>query len=192
VRRRTEEKLRQFVESGAASEMRAVDRLLGKLERLAVGFKDAEISLRHDTGLAFASGIVRMQAPDSLLLKMPEEQLSTRGIEAQQNASTPSEAMLGQLHAVQVMQVAEGMYNILRGSRIPLSVAALIERRPIKAGLEELVACLRVARAVGATELLDRETVRITDLSGRHFKAEIPHYLLSAEQFPEQLEELQL
>lgn len=192
VRRRTEEKLRQFVESGAANEMRVVDRLLGKLERLAVGFKDAEISLRHDTGLALASGMVRMQAPDSLRLKMPEEQLSTRGIEAQHNASTPSEAMLRQLHAVQVMQVAEGMYNILRGSRIPLSVAALIERQPVKAGLEELVACLRVARAVGATELQDRETVHITDRKGRQFKAEIPHYLLSAEQFPERLEELQL
>lgn len=192
VRRRTEEKLRQFVESGAAGEMRAVDRLLGKLERLAVGFKDAELSLRLDTGLALASGMVRIQSPDSLRLKMPEEQLNTRGVETQQNASTPSEAMLHQLHAVQVIQVAEGLRKILRGSRIPLSVSALIERRPVKAGLEELVACLRVARAVGATELQGRETVRITDRNGRQLKAEIPHYLLSAEQFPERLEDLQL
>lgn len=192
VRRRTEEKLRLFVESGAASEMRAVDRLLGRLERLAVGFKDAELSLRQDTGLALASGMVRVQSPDSLRLKMPEEQLQTRGIEVERNASTPSDAMLNQLHAVQAMQVAEGMRKILRGSRIPLSVAALIERRPVTAGLEELVACLRIARAVGATELNDRETVSIADRAGRQFKAEIPHYLLSAEQFPERLEELQL
>ncbi|EIC29418.1 DUF3375 domain-containing protein [Methylomicrobium album] len=192
VRRRTEEKLRQFVESGAASEMRAVDRLLGRLERLAVGFKDAAIPLRHDTGLALASGTVKISSPASLRLKMPEEQLHTRGIEAEQNASTPSAAMLEQLHAVQVMQIAEGMRNIVRGSRIPLSVADVLERRPIEAGLEELVACLRVARAVGAAELSGRQTVSIADRQGRRFKAEIPHYLLSAEQFPERLEELQL
>jgi hypothetical protein len=192
VRRRTEEKLRQFVESGAAGEMRAVDRLLGKLERLAVGFKEDEIPLRYDTGLALASGTVKITSPDSLRLKMPEEPLHTRGIEAEQNASTPSHTMLKQLHAVQVMQVAEGMRKIVRGSRIPLSVAAVIEQRPVKAGLEELVACLRVARAVGATELNGRETVSIADRQGRRFKAEIPHYLLSADKFPERLEELQL
>ncbi|MGR8941884.1 MAG: DUF3375 domain-containing protein [Gammaproteobacteria bacterium] len=192
VRRRTEEKLRQFVESGAAGEMRAIDRLLGKLERLAVGFKDAEISLRHDTGLALTSGTVKTYSPDSLRLKMPEEQLQTRGVEVEPNASEPSAAMLKQLHAVQVMQVAESMRKIVRGSRIPLSVAALLEHRPVRAGLEELVACLRVAQAVGATELNGRESVRIADRNGRQFRAEIPHYLLSAEQFPDRLEELQL
>ena len=100
VRRRTEENLRQFVESGAASEMRAVDRLLGQLEQLAVGFKEGEISLRLDTGLRLNSGNVKIQSPDSLRLKMPEEQLNTRDVQVHQNASTPSEAMLQQLHAV--------------------------------------------------------------------------------------------
>ncbi|MGH8548117.1 MAG: DUF3375 domain-containing protein [Methylococcales bacterium] len=192
VRRRTEEKLRQFVESGTANEMRAVDRLLGKLERLAVGFKDMDLSIRQDTLLQLASGLVKIQSPDSLRLKMPEEPLNTRGIQPQQNASSPNAAMLRQLHAVQVMQVAEGMRKTLRGSRIPLSVAALIECQPVRAGLEELVAFLRVAQALGAVELNGRETVRIADRNGRRLKAEIPYYLLSAEQFPERLEDLQL
>ena len=190
VRRRTEENLRQFVESGAAGEMRAVDRLLGKLERLAVGLEDADLSLRHETGLRLNSGGVSIQSPDSLRLKMPEEQLDTRGVEVRENATTPSDAMLQQLHAVQMMQVAERIRKTLRSSRIPLSIGALIEQQPIRAGLEELVACLRVARAVKATELQGRETVLIKDRSGEPLKAEIPHFLLSAEQFPEQLEEL--
>lgn len=190
VRRRTEENLRQFVESGAASEMRAVDRLLGRLEQLAVGFKEAELPLRQDTDLRLNSGNVKIQSPDSLLLKMPEEQLNTRDVEVHQNASSPSDEMLQQLHAVQVMQVAEKINKILRNSQVPLSIAALVKRQPIQAGLDELVACLRVARAVGATELQGKETVIINDRNGLRLKAEIPHYLLSAEQFPEQLEEL--
>lgn len=190
VRRRTEESLRQFVESGAASEMRAVDRLLGQLERLAVELKDAEIPLRHDIGLQLNSGNVKTQSPDSLRLKMPEEQLNTRDIEVEKNATTPSDAMLQQLHSVQVIQVAERIHKTLCCSRIPLSIATLIEQQPIQAGLEELVACLRVAQAVGATELQGKETVMIKDRNGQRLKAHIPHYLLSAEQFPVQLEEL--
>ncbi len=190
VRRRTEENLRQFVESGAASEMRAVDRLLGRLEQLAVGFKEAELPLRQDTDLRLNSGNVKIQSPDSLLLKMPEEQLNTRDVEVHQNATSPSDEMLQQLHTVQVMQVAEKINEILQNSHVPLSIAALVERHPIQAGLDELVACLRVARAVSATELQGKETVIINDRNGLRLKAEIPHYLLSAEQFPEQLEEL--
>ena len=44
VRRRTEESLRAFVESGVQQERRAVERLLRQLERLAVNFKDQELS----------------------------------------------------------------------------------------------------------------------------------------------------
>lgn len=190
VRRRTEENLRQFIESGASSEMRAVDRLLGKLERLAINLKDAELPLRNNTGLRLLSGNAKMQSPDSLRLKQPEEQLDTRDVQLQQNTTTPSDDMLQQLHAVQVIKVAERLRNHLRNSRIPLSIAALVEQQPIRAGLEELVACLRVARAVGATELQDKETVIIKDRNGMRLQAKIPHYLLSAEQFPEQLEEL--
>lgn len=190
VRRRTEENLRQFVESGAAGEMRAVDRLLGKLEHLAIGLKDTDVSLGYDTNLRLNSGNVKIQSPDNLRLKMPEEQLNTRDVQINKNASIPNESMLQQLHSVQVMQVAMQMHNTLRNSPIPLTISALIDQQPIQAGLEELVACLRVAQAVGATELQEEETVMIQDRNGQYLEARIPYYLLSAEQFPEQLEEL--
>ncbi|MDQ6958921.1 MAG: DUF3375 domain-containing protein [Mariprofundaceae bacterium] len=190
VRRRTEENLRQFIESGAASEMRAVDRLLSQLERLAVGFKDSEVSLRQELQIQINSGHIKIQSPDSLRLKMPEEQLDTRDVQVHQNANTPSDAMLRQLHSVQMMQVAKRIHLTLSNSCIPLSIAALAEQQPVQAGLEELVAFLRVAKAIGATELQGRETVLIKDRNGQSLKAEIPHYLLSAEQFPEQIEDL--
>ena len=47
VRRRTEESLRAFVESGAQQERRAVERLLRQLERLAVNFKEQDRGLRE-------------------------------------------------------------------------------------------------------------------------------------------------
>jgi len=190
VRRRSEENLRQFVESGAASEMRAVDRLLGRLEQLAVGFKDQSMALGQVLSLQLNSGNIKIQSPDSLRLKMPEQQLNTRGVHAHHNASSPSADMLQQLHAVQVMRVAEKIHKTLLRSPVPLSVAALVRQQPVQAGLEELVAFLRVARAVGATELQGRESVRIADRRGLPMQAEIPHFLLSAEQFPEQLEDL--
>ncbi len=192
VRRRTEEKLRQFVASGAAGEMRAVDRLLSQLERLAVGFREAELPLRQETALTLASGRIKIQSPASLGLKWPEERLDTRGVEEQAKAITPSSTILEQLQTIQAMQVAERIHEALKQSPIPLSIAALVERLPVKAGLEELVAFLRVARAVGATELPGREIILIKDRNGQRLKVEIPHYLLSAGQFPETLEELVL
>ncbi|MDX1656115.1 MAG: DUF3375 domain-containing protein, partial [Candidatus Competibacteraceae bacterium] len=51
VRRRTQESLRAFVESGAHLENRTIGRLLGSLERLAVQFKDGGPGLRTPTRL---------------------------------------------------------------------------------------------------------------------------------------------
>lgn len=192
VRRRTEEKLRQFVESGAAVEMRAVDRLLGQLERLAVGFKESAIPLRQETGLTLASGRIKIQSPAHVSLNWPEEKLDTRGVEERVAHRSPTGAILDQLQTVQAMEVAQRIRDALKNSPLPLSIAALVERLPVEAGLEELVAFLRVARAVGATELPDRESVVIRDRKGHRLKVEIPHFLLSAEQFPEMLEELVL
>jgi hypothetical protein len=56
--------------------------------------------------------------------------------------------------------------------------------------LEELVAMLRVAKAVGATTLEDREEVQIQDRQGTRLKAAIPRYLLSAELFPDNMDTL--
>ena len=57
-------------------------------------------------------------------------------------------------------------------------------------GNEELVACLRVAKAIGAAELESKETVVIADRNGEKIRATIPELLLSAQQFPQRLEEL--
>ena len=189
VRRRTEESLRAYVESGAHLENRRVEQLLGGLERLAVRFQQHDIDWRTQLPLELHSGKASISSPQSMRLRHPEEQLDTRDIKAEQNRHAPSRHMLEQLHSVKVMEVAERMQVLLR-QQGPLSIGEFIKEQPVTSGLEELVACLRVAKAIGATELESKETVVIADRNGDQIRATIPALLLSAQQFPQRLEEL--
>lgn len=191
VRRRTEEGLRAFVESGALNESRAVERLLGTLERTAVELRDAGVNPRSRLDFALASGIPRVRTVDRMRLRTPEEQIDTSEIELNENAQSPSEAMLESLYHVRILDLAASMRAALQG-RGPLTVGALISAEPIDAGLEQLVACLRVARAVGATEFEDKERVLVSDRQGHRLMASIPRLMLHAGLFPPRLEELLL
>ncbi|MDH5326324.1 MAG: DUF3375 domain-containing protein [Gammaproteobacteria bacterium] len=191
VRRRTEESLRAYVESGAHLENRKVEQLLGKLERIAVRFKDQEFSLNQCLPLELLSGKTSVRSPQSMRLCSPDEQLDTSEVQAKENSGTPSQAMLEQLHAVKIVEVATRMRSLLQ-QQGPLSIGGLIKLQPVTSGLEELVAFLRVAKAVGAAEMDNRETVEIEDRKGEKILAKIPGYLMSAQQFPQKLEELVL
>jgi len=191
VRRRTEESLRAYVESGAHLENRRVEQLLGRLERLAVRFKAQDINWQVRLPLELQSGKVSISSPHSMRLRHPEEQLDTSDIQAEENSHVPSQTMLDQLHTVKVMEVAVRIRSLLQ-QQGPLSIGGLIKQHPLESGLEELVACLRVAKAIGATELDNIEIVEITDRNGKIIRATIPELVLSAQQFPQQLEELAL
>lgn len=189
VRRRTEESLRAFVESGAHLEHRRVEQLLGKLERLAVRFKEQDINWQKRLPLELQSGKVPISSPQNMRLRNPEEQLDTSDIQAEVNSHLPSQTMLDQLHTVKIMEVAARIQALLQ-QQGPLSIGGLIRQHPVESGLEELVACLRIAKAIGATELDDNEIVEITDRNGETIRATIPGLVLSAPQFPQHLEEL--
>ncbi|MBC3211301.1 DUF3375 domain-containing protein [Serratia fonticola] len=191
IRRKTEESLRAYIESGTLSEQRAVDRLLGRLERLAIRFKEDQNSLKISTSVRLPTGHIRFYSPDALLLKSPDEQLDTSGVEVQTNGNIPSDDMLDYLDTVSMLEVAQCLLDILqRGG--PMTLAALAQHQPLEMGLEELVAWLRVAKAVKATELDEKETIMVTDKQGVQLNAVIPGYLLSAAMFPANLGELAL
>jgi hypothetical protein len=191
IRRKTEESLRAYIESGTLSEQRAVDRLLGRLERLAIRFKEDQNSLKISTSVRLPTGHIRFYSPDALLLKSPDEQLDTSGVEVQTNGNIPSDDMLNYLDTVSMLEVAQCLLDILqRGG--PMTLAALAQQHPLEMGLEELVAWLRVAKAVKATELDEKETIMVTDKQGVQLNAVIPGYLLSAAMFPANLGELAL
>jgi len=189
IRRRTEESLRAYIESGAVFENRAVDQLLSQLERLAVEIKDADIELKTPTTLSLPVGVIKITSMDSIRLRMPDEKLDTSGVEEEINSRNPSIEMLHSLDAVQVKEVAYQMRDTLRELG-PMTIATVVSQHPMQSGLEELVAYLRVAKSVGAATLGDKENVEILDKQGILLKAAIPKYLLSADLFPDNIEEM--
>ena len=193
IRRRTEESLRAYIESGAAFENRAVDKLLSQLERLAVELKESSpdfaSDLRKMTALILPVGNIQIMSPETMRLKTPDEKLDTTGIEEEVNSRSPSAEMLDSLDAVQVKEVAYRIRDTLHQNG-PMTIAAVASRHPMTSGLEELVAYLRIAKSVGATTLEDKEELEILDKQGVRLKASIPKYLLSADLFPENIEEM--
>ncbi|HEH6436973.1 TPA: DUF3375 domain-containing protein [Pseudomonas aeruginosa] len=191
VRRRTEESLRAFVESGVQQERRAVERLLRQLERLAVNFKDQEVSLREPVVVNLPTGSLRVRSPSSIHLRLPEERLDTRQVAANTNSHVASLGMLDHLNTVKVLEVAQDVKQLLT-EHGPMTVASIVSHRPITGGLEELVAHVRIAKAISAVVLEHPESLVVVDRTGNWIRANIPSLLMSAEQFPTDLEELAL
>jgi len=191
IRGRTEESLRAYIESGSAQENRAVGQLLSRLERLAVGFGRSECNLQTAAGVDLPVGTPEISSPDTMRLRAPEEQLDGSGIEEQVNSKEPSLQMLQGLDDVRVRQVADRMLSVLN-KHGPMSIASIAEKQPIDAGLEELIACIRVAKAVGAPLLADKEPLVIRDRQGEPLEVTIPVFLLSAILFPQDLNALTL
>ncbi len=124
-------------------------------------------------------------------LRSPDDKLDTSGVEEKANSREPSSHVLDCLDAVQVREIAHKTLITLREYG-PLSIAGVADGNPLQSGLEELVAYLRVAKAVGATALEQKEDVALIDKQGGLLKATIPTYLLTAELFPEDIDELAL
>ncbi|WP_263078379.1 DUF3375 domain-containing protein [Endozoicomonas sp. Mp262] len=191
VRKRTEESLRSYIESGAHLENRAVNKLLEQLEKMALALREEGVSLKIDSGLCINSGSAKVFSLDSLKLKAPEESLDTSQVRVQENHSIPGDSILHYLQSVKVTEVAQKIRQLLT-RHSPLTLSGVIQHLPVYEGLEELVAYLRVAQAINATVLENKEMVIIYGRDGEMLQATIPCYLLSSDQFPHHLEELTL
>ncbi|PHM47427.1 DUF3375 domain-containing protein [Xenorhabdus miraniensis] len=191
IRRRIEESLRAYIESGYAQENRAVERLLNRLEKLAIELKNAGCHLQTETTLSLPTGTATINSPDSMLLKLPDEKLNTSGVAENLNSRVPSTQMLECLDTVQVRLIAEKILSTLKKYG-PMTIASIVIHNPISAGLEELVAYLRVAKSIGVVSLEENESIEITDKQGVNLRASIPTFLLSTDLFPDNLDELTL
>ena len=189
IRRRTEERLRTYIESGAAAENQVVDQLLVKLERLAIGLRDGGVESKTSTRLWLPVGAVKIASPESSRLRMPDEKLDTTDVKHNENSRTPSKAVLDSLDAVRIREVARRIWNSVQDEG-PTTLGALVNELSLTSGLEELVACIRVAKAVGATTLEKTETVEVRDKEGHHIKASIPTFIITSQLFPESLDDL--
>lgn len=191
IRRRTEENLKTYIKSGAAQEKRTVDRLITQLEQLAVNFSKNNINLKQATNLILPTGNIEINSPDSICLKEPIAAIQITDITEHTNSVVPSETVLTLLDTIQIKEVADSIYHNLCTFG-PLTIAGLVEKKPINFGLEELVAYLRIAQHIQATDLNEKESIIIQDKQGIQIKATLPKYLLCASLFPDNLEELSL
>ncbi|WP_119395080.1 DUF3375 domain-containing protein [Salinibius halmophilus] len=191
IRRRTEQSLRQYIEAGSANENRAVKRLINQIEQQAIRLRQQETPLRTSTSLMVRHGHANIQSPESMRLRTPDEKIETGAVIEQVAKREVSQGMLGHLSAVRVQDVA----NVQRAWLIKHqrgSIGEVIQNRPVQAGIEELVAHIRVAKAVNAVRLEQTETVQISDKTGATLEVQIPTFLLRAEDFPDQLSDLNL
>ncbi len=191
VRRRHSQGLRSYIESGAAFESQAVNRLLGDLEKVAVSLRDVGLDPNTKTSLALPVGRIEISTPTALRLKLPEDKIDTSGVVEQDNQGTPSDAMLEAVQTVQVKKIARRTLDIVKKEG-PLTIAGLAKFSPISKGLEELTALIRVAKAVKAVELLETDSVQFKDRHGIKLRATIPKLLISADLFPADIEDLNL
>lgn len=191
VRRRAEESLRAYVESTEFRENRAVARLLMELERKAIELRDGGISPQTRTHLTLLSGRAELFSVESLRLRLPEESMQIGPIVADPGSRQPGDAVLDHLETVKVLQVANEMVELvsLHGA---MTLGEVIAKRPINAGLEELVACLRVAQAMQAPREESSESMLIHGRDGVMLRATVPTYVLTPELLPERLEDLSL
>lgn len=191
IRRRTEQELRAYIESGAMSENRTVGKLISKLEQLAVTLRNAECDLKSETTLSLSVGKIELSSPDSIRLKQPDEQVQMGSTTPHVNSREPSIKMLESLNSVKVKEVAIKVKTMLKQNS-PQTISQLTSQTPISEGLEELVAYVRIAKAVQATELPSIEEIILNDSQGVQLRANVPTLLLTAALFPDNIEDLVL
>lgn len=191
VRRRAEESLRAYVESSQFRESRAVARLLNELERRAVILRDNDLSLSYRTRVALPSGRAELNSIDNVRLRLPEESLEIGPIRKADAATTPSDAVLDHLETVKVLRVAAEIAALVE-THGTMTLGEIITRRPVTAGLEELVACLRVAQVVKAPREETTEALHIHSRDGALLRVSIPTYVLTPGLLPARIEDLPL
>jgi hypothetical protein len=166
------------------SENHAVDRLISQLEKRAIAFKDTPKIIDKDLNLTIKVGKMPYSSPDSIRLRIAEEKLDLSDIQEHENNHTLSQKTLENLETVQVVEVAKKIYYTL-DQYGAMSIASINNYMPIQAGLEELVAFIRIAKAVKATDIGQTELILVNDKFGNQLQATIPKLILTTEHFPQ-------
>jgi len=192
VRRRTEEGLKNYIESGAFNDNFQLDELINLLEQHAIKLGNSpKTKLTAETGLSLNVGSASIGSPMENKLKVPDEHYDTSGVTEHKNSRTLSSSALENLEQVSFSEVALITKDLL-AKHGPLSIAGICEHYAINKGLEELVAFIKVATTANAPRLTEKEKVAIQDYQGNRLIASIPKYLLSSDLFSKNIKELSL
>lgn len=191
-RRRTEQRLRAYLESGAHREDKAIAHLLSELFRLGAQLKGLpDFDPRSPTTVVVGTGRAKITAADALDLHYHDDTEASQPIENHGALQSAPAHLFENLRAIRVRDVAARMLTQLREEG-GLTIAGIAHEEPIDDGLEGLVAMMRVAESVGGVHIGGNETVEFTERDGSRGRARIPRIVLRAEDFPEDLGELDL
>ena len=144
-------------------------------------------------------GKVQVSSPESMKLRPANDGLQAALIEEHINQREASLDMLMRLNAVQIRPIAAALQTIIRQSAAPQSLATLVLARPITRGMEELVAYYRVLRAAlnrlpenkqSVDDSQEYEELLIADEQGQSLKVRVPLLRVTANEFPEHLDDL--
>lgn len=182
IRRRTTDEFSHFIQSGAMNEIRVVDKLIAQLEQQALKLSEQQIDLQSTLNITLTTGNIQINSPDKIRLKQADENIIIGETNIQLN-HTPSKDILKNIELISLKHIAKEMQIILRkhGS---LSLAQMSQYLPIYSGLEGLVAYLRIAKMLNATEIKEqKEQLICYDKQGHTIQAKIPLLILSENLF---------
>ena len=192
-RRSATESLKAYMLSGAQEEHREIDRVLkncfqklGQLrEEAPIGWK----GWRGPTQLTLETGKLLLRSPAELNVTFPDQAGNHEAIEERPASRNLSTEALGRLSGFSLRTLAERTRHTLRtqGSK---TIGELAHIQPIKGGIEEVLGLIRLARATGGISLADFEEIYVSDADRGLLKVRVPSVVLRADEFPEDLSEL--
>lgn len=184
------DRLRAYIQSGAAVEHREMDRLLRRAAQYALKLQDnKEISWHDDMSIMMRTGKVRFSSPASLAVKMPDEVRMVANLDESETPVRVSDGAIEKLSRFRFTRVVERTWEALCRMG-PRTLGELAIENPIRGGVEEVLALVRIAQSTRAQCLGGDEWIYFTDNDKKLLRAKVPTMLLLPDNFPEDLREV--
>lgn len=185
VRSKIDSNLSLYIQSEDYQENHIISKLLSKLERIAVNFKNSDINMSSElVDVTIESGVVKtFSIIDTMNFIQPKESTDYSDIENNQNQSQLSNDVIKQLDTVRVSQVRSNIEKTLGKTSI-MSVAEIIRNNKILYGLPEVVTYVRLAHELNAEYKNDEKDEIIVDdhkRPGKKICITIPRQILSSQ-----------
>lgn len=191
IRDKANKNIKAYIASGKRSQTKAIDDVLGELQKYALAFHEHTISVKTELNLAINAGHVKVNSPATMKLKEPVmHSPDTDFIEVMSNQSLDA-AMLSHITLVDAKSIAQKIFKVL-SQHGAMTLAKITEHVPILHGLEEFAAFMRIAYAVQGTKLEGTELITVNQEGMPSLKVTAPVYRLSSFNFPQDLNSLEL
>lgn len=192
VRKRTTERLRDFMTAYREFDEGAINDVLTQMERVAIGLKEnhGDVSRPDFSGVPVRGTSVKIKTRDPIRLHVVTTPMSSDLVEHATSEELSDSAVKG-LSTLQVRRIAEGVREVLISTGRSMTLSEITECRPVTAGVEEIIALVRVASAANALDGGTDETITFEE-DGKTLTASLPVFLLHASAFPENIEDMRL